>query len=59
VSEKLADEVKAIHVYANEYKLREIGSAEFIIDRTEFDPKIPLIFSTAELTDRWVRIRPV
>jgi hypothetical protein len=58
INEKLADKIKAIHVYANEYKLQEINSNEFTIDRTEFNPKIFLLFSGAELADRWVRIRP-
>jgi hypothetical protein len=59
ISEKLADKIKAIHVYANEYKLQEINFNEFTIDRTGFDPKIPLLFSNAELADPWVRIRPI
>lgn len=59
MDEKFAKKVKMIHLYANEYKLQEIDFNEFSIDRTEFDPEIPLFFSPPELSNKWVRIRPV
>jgi hypothetical protein len=54
----LAKKLKAIHIYANGYKLQEIGLSDFSIDGTQFDAKIPVEFSIEELGDPWVRIRP-
>jgi hypothetical protein len=54
----LADKVKCIHVFANEYKLLEIPKQDFVIDKSEFAPSIPVDFSAEELGDPWVRIRP-
>lgn len=54
----LAEKLGAIHIYANGYKLREIKKVDFSIDDTPFDPEIPAEFTTEELADPWVRIRP-
>jgi hypothetical protein len=54
----LAMKVKAIHVYANAYKLMEISLDGFGIDNSTFNPKVPLLFSEEELADAWVRLRP-
>jgi hypothetical protein len=58
LNKSLAEKVKAIHVYANGYKLYEAARSEFSIDNSSFDPKIPAQFSPEELADPWVRIRP-
>lgn len=54
----LAGKTKAIHVYANGYKLLEVQHADFSIDVDPFDPEIPAPFSVEELKDTWVRLRP-
>ncbi len=58
VNESLAGKIKAIHVYANGYKLQEIDLSNIIIDRTEIDPSFPVDFDENELKDKWIRIRP-
>ncbi len=59
INQSLAEKVKAVHVYANGYKLQEISSADFYVDTTEFDPNIPAKFDQDELRDPWTRIRPI
>jgi hypothetical protein len=59
LNKSLAEKVKAIHVYANGYKLQEIVQAELSIDTTSFNPEIPTKFTDNELADMWVRIRPM
>lgn len=58
VNKSLAEKVKAIHIYSNGYKIKEIATGDFGIDETEFEPNIPANFSLDELQDPWVRIRP-
>ena len=58
LNRSLAEKVHAIHIYSNGYKIQEIGSKDFGIDDSEFEPRIPVEFSDQELEDRWVRIRP-
>jgi len=58
LNRKLAEKVRAIHIYANEYKLREIRADGFRIDHSSFEPLVPLFFSAEELADPWVRLRP-
>lgn len=59
VNKSLAEKVKAIHIYSNGYKLQEITKSEFSIDTTSFDPEIPANFTDDEVSDVWVRIRPI
>lgn len=58
VSAKLAQHIKRLRVFANGYLLLEVGSDQFHVDDTTFDPEVPVSFSQAELADPWVRIRP-
>lgn len=58
LNRSLAGKLKAIHVYANGYKLKDIQCEDFRIDATAFDPKVPVEFAEDELADPWVRIRP-
>jgi hypothetical protein len=58
LNEALANKIKCIRAYANEYKLQEISSSEFTIDVTPVNPNIPVKFTDAEISDQWVRIRP-
>ncbi|MCF6226668.1 MAG: hypothetical protein L3J22_10275 [Xanthomonadales bacterium] len=58
VNKSLASKIKAIHIYSNGYKLKEISHSDLKTDKTEFEPNIPVEFSSNELKDPWVRIRP-
>ena len=53
----LATKLKAIHVFANGYKLAEYGPEQLSIDASNFDHQVPPKFSDKELADQWVRIR--
>ncbi|OMF96818.1 hypothetical protein [Paenibacillus sp. FSL R7-0337] len=58
VSKSLAKKIKAIHIYANGYKLKEINTSEFYIDNSELSPPFPVEFTKEELSDPWIRVRP-
>jgi hypothetical protein len=58
LNQGLAEKVKAIHIYANEYKLTEISGKGFKIDTSSFKPPVPRFFSDEELADPWVELRP-
>jgi hypothetical protein len=58
LNKSLAQKLKTIHVVADGYKLDEFGTESFRIDETQFDPSVPVEFSSEELADPWVRIRP-
>lgn len=51
----LSQKIRAIHIYSNGYKLKEI--TELIADKSQFEPELPVEFSVDELADPWVRIR--
>lgn len=59
MNESLARKLKTLHVFANEYKLMEISKEDLHIDTTTFEPDVPVAFTSDELTDPWVRIRPI
>lgn len=54
----LAKRVKKMDIISNGYILAELSSDMFSIDETSFDPNIPTEFSSSELADPWVRLRP-
>ena len=58
LNKSLVKKIKTIHIYANGYKLQEIHKSDFNIDYDSFKVKIPIEFSSNELQDSWVRIRP-
>jgi len=58
LNRSLAQKVKAIHLYANHYKLKEYSASEFYIDESPYDITFPVKFFKDELCDPWVRIRP-
>lgn len=58
VNASLAEKIHAIHVFANGYKIQEIGASDLQIDETPCDPRVPVEFSEEELNDPWVRVRP-
>ena len=53
----LARKLKAIHVFANGYKLDEYGPDRWSGDADPFSHAIPPEFSAEELAAAWVRIR--
>lgn len=53
----LARKLKAVHVFANGYKLDEYGPDRWRVDANPFSHTIPPEFSAEELADPWVRIR--
>ncbi|EJB8504589.1 hypothetical protein MW364_002767 [Vibrio parahaemolyticus] len=58
LSQSLAEKLKAIHIYSDGYKVQEIPSSDFSVDKSQFVPSIPVKFAPEELADPWVRIRP-
>lgn len=54
----LAGKLERIQVFANGYKLLDVGPGEFAIDRSAVTSGPPGYFSPEELADPWVRIRP-
>jgi hypothetical protein len=54
----LAEKLHSIEVFANGYKLADIGPNEFTIDRSSYKAEMPDAFTPDELADPWVRIRP-
>ena len=58
LNRSLAEKVKAIHIYADAYKLTEISGNGFKIGTSPFKPPVTLFFSAEELADSWVELRP-
>lgn len=58
LNKSLATKVYRIGVFANGYKLQEMVRGSFHIDEDVMNISIPLEFSTEELNDQWVAIRP-
>jgi hypothetical protein len=59
LNRRLAEKVKAIRVYANEYKLAEFPREIFHIEQRDFARGNSLLFfSEEELLDPWVRVGP-
>lgn len=58
LNKTLAEKVRAIHIFSDGYKIKEIGPDELTIDTTDFEPHFPVVFTSQELVDPWVRIRP-
>jgi len=54
----LWEKVKAIHIYANGYKLYEIQRDEIRADTSPLEIEELWHFTDAELADSWVRLRP-
>lgn len=59
LNDSLARKIRNVRVFANDYKLLDVSREDIHIDDQPFEPIIPVEFSEHELTDRWVRIRPV
>jgi hypothetical protein len=58
LNKSLAEKIKTIHLFSNSYKIQEIKTEDFRIDETSFEAWIPVKFTSEELEDSWVRIRP-
>jgi hypothetical protein len=58
LNRSLADKLKTIRIYANEYQLAQIARSICRIEQPHQQPEIPLIFSDEELSDSWVTVRP-
>lgn len=58
VNRSLAHKVKAIHIFANEYKLTELSAQGFRVVDARQKIEIPLLFSDSELADDWVLLAP-
>jgi hypothetical protein len=56
LNRSLAEKLKAVQVYGNEYKLAEYSRDIMRIDQTMGNFEIPLFFAEQELADGWVRI---
>ena len=54
----LAEKLHSVEVFANGYKLANIGPKDFQIDHSSIEPIVSKFFATEELVDPWVRIRP-
>ena len=58
LNESLAEKVRGIHLFGGGYKIMQVIGDALEIDRSPFEPEIPVEFTSSELTDPWVRIRP-
>ena len=58
VNGSLADKIHSIQIFANGYKLMDIGPSDFSVDRNRCAGGLPGDFSDEELADAWVRLRP-
>jgi hypothetical protein len=58
LNQQLAEKLHSIQVFANGYKLADIGPDDFMIDRSPYKGTVPDAFTPGELADSWVRLRP-
>jgi hypothetical protein len=58
LNRSLAEKLHSIQVFANGYKLADIGPDDFKIDGSSYKSSEPDGFTPDELADPWVRIRP-
>ena len=58
LNESLAEKVRGIHLFGGGYKIMQVMGDDLDIDRSPFEPEIPVEFTSSELADQWVRIRP-
>jgi hypothetical protein len=59
LNRSLAEKLHSIQVFANDYKLADIGPDDFTIDGSPFEStNLFERFTPDELADPWVRIRP-
>ena len=58
LNESLAGKVKGVHLFGGGYKIMQVMEDDLGIDRSPFELEIPVEFTSSELADPWVRIRP-
>lgn len=58
LNRSLAEKLHSIEVFANGYKLAHIGPDDFQVDTSQFGVRVPAAFTTHELADPWIRVRP-
>ena len=58
LNRSLAEKLQSVEVFANGYKLAQIGPEDFIIDSSSYESKMLDTFTAEELDDSWVRLRP-
>lgn len=58
VNRSLAHKVKGLHAYANGYKIADLSLSDLHVDESPMGEFLPGVFTTEELSDPWVRIRP-
>jgi hypothetical protein len=58
VNESLVERIEVISVFANDYKLAEFTKGEFRADPASETFSVPMVFTTQELAERWMIIRP-
>ena len=58
LNQSLAEKLHSIEVFANGYKLADIGASAFHIDGSPLQGAAPGTFTAVELSDPWVRVRP-
>ncbi len=56
LNRSLADKLKAVGVYANEYKLAEYSRHRMRIELPPGKFQVPMLFANEELADEWVRV---
>lgn len=58
LNESLAEKVRGVHLFGGGYKIMQVMEDDLGIDRSPFELDIPVEFTSSELADPWVRIRP-
>ena len=58
LNESLAEKVRGVHLFGGGYKIMQVMEDDLDIDRSPFELEIPVEFTSSELADPWVRIRP-
>ena len=58
LNESLAEKVRGVHLFGGGYKIMQVMGDDLDIDKSPFKLEIPVEFTSSELADPWVRIRP-
>ncbi|WNZ54069.1 hypothetical protein QT397_02145 (plasmid) [Microbulbifer sp. MKSA007] len=59
LNRSLAEKLHSFQIFANGYKLADYSLEDFSIDSDKWDSQLPGQFTPEELSDPWVRIRPI
>lgn len=58
LNSSLAKKLRAFKLFANEYQLMEVEANGFSVDTSPRNSRDPFFYSSLELSDEWVRLRP-